>query len=373
MSRVRVVEARTRRERKAWVRFVFDHYRDHPRAVPQLLHDEIAYFDPKRNPAWEVCEIRLLLALDGDRPVGRVAAILNHRETERVGHRVGRFGWFETIDDPGVAHALLDTAKEWLDELGCMEFIGPYGFTDLDPSGILIEGHDQIPTVAGSYHPPYYPKLLEEYGFEKLVDYLEFRMDISEPVPFLERLRDRAGIDGYRVVSPSSRGELKRRAPDFWDLLEREYAHLTGVVPLTPEQTEFYTRKYLSFLDPRFVKLGFDEEDTLVGFFVGMPNLSRAFRKTGGRLLPFGFWHILRAYRRPDTVDLLLAAVSSDAPTDRFTLWGFIEIVDAMRARGVRYLEANRQLETNTRVHRLWRKFNVIGERRTRIYRMPLG
>ncbi len=144
-------------------------------------------------------------------------------------------------------------------------------------------------------------------------------------------------------------------------------------MPLTDEQREFYTKKYLGFLDPEFVKLGYGPDGRMIGFFVGIPSLSNAFRRAWGRLLPLGWWHILRDYRKPSTVDLLLAAVRPSEPTDTLTAWGMTQMVDTLRSRGVTYLEANRQLETNTRVNRLWRKFDVIGTRRARIYRMSLS
>ncbi|MDT8340334.1 MAG: hypothetical protein RQ751_02375 [Longimicrobiales bacterium] len=367
-----IEEVRSRTQRREWVRFPLDHYRGHPRYVPQILSDEVAYFDPRKNPSFQVAAVRMFTARRGGRVVGRICAIVNRLEWESAGRRVGRFGWFETVEDPDVAHGLLHRAAAWCRTEGCVRILGPLGFTDLDPSGILVEGHDQVPTIAGSYQYPYYPRLLEEFGFRKEVDYLEYRMDVSKPIPFLERMRGRLSEEGYRITSPGSRRELRARADDFWALLERTYAHLFGVVPLTPEQTRFYTRKYLSFLDPDFVKFCSDETGRLVGFFVGIPNLSRAFRRAWGRLLPTGFWHILRDYRRPSTVDLLLAAADPADPTDVLTARGLLDMLDVLRRRGVTYMEANRQLETNTRVHRIWRKFPILGTRRIRIYGLDL-
>ncbi len=368
---IRVVS--TAAERKAWVRFPYDHYRGHAFYVPQILSDEIAYFDPKKNPAYQVADVRMFTALDQGEIVGRVAGIVNRLEVEKLGRKVGRFGWFETVDDPDVSQALLASVRDWLVEEGCVEMTGPHGFTDLDPSGILVEGHDQIPTIAGSYQYAYYAQMLESFGLEKQVDYLEFRMDISQPVPILERLRGKVEDDRYTIHTPTSRKDLLGRAPEFWEVLEETYAQLYAVVPLTDEQREFYTKKYLGFLDPEFVKLGYGPDGRMIGFFVGIPGLSNAFRRAWGKLLPLGWWHILRDYRKPSTVDLLLAAVRPTEPTDTLTAWGMTQMVDTLRSRGVTCLEANRQLETNTRVNRLWRKFDVIGTRRARIYRMSLS
>lgn len=372
MSAVEIREVTDRAGRRAWVKFPFRHYRNHPYWVPQLLSDELSYFDPVKNPAFDVSEVRMYLALRDGETVGRVLGIINELEAEKVGHRVGRFGWFESIDDTRVAHALLDEVREWLVDEGCVEMLGPLGFTDFDPSGVLVEGHDEVPTIAGSYHYPYYADLLESYGLEKQVDYLEFRMDITEPVPILERLRDRLDDERYTIVSPSSRKEIMEQADDFWRVLEETYEHLYGVVPLTEEQTEFYTKKYLSYLDPGFVQFAYDSDGELMGLLVGMPNLSEAFRRARGRLFPFGFWHVFRAYRNPETVDLLLAAARPEDPTDFLATRGLIRMYDTLRERGVRYLETNRELETNTSVNRIWRRFDIVHRRRSRVYRLDL-
>jgi hypothetical protein len=367
----RIVEARTPADRKAWVKFVFDHYRHHPIAVPHLLGDEISYFDPRKNPGFDASTVRLWMALDEDTVVGRICGILNPPDGD--GAAVGRFGWFESIDDPEVAHALLAEVTAWLKAEGCGSMTGPHGFADLDPSGILIEGYDLVPTVAGSYHHAYYARLLTSFGLEKEVDYLEYRIDLATPVPFLDRFRKRPDRSSYQIVRPRNRAHLRRIASRLWDVLEESFAHLYGVVPLTEGQRRFYTRKYLSFLDPDFVLLGLDADGELIGFLIAMPNLSDGFRRAGGRLLPFGLLHVLRAYRRPRTVDLLLAGALSSEARAVLSARGLVMMVDRCKERGVRYLETNRELETNTRVNKIWRKFDVVGTRRLRVYGMELG
>ncbi len=369
---VEIREAKSRTERKAWVKFVFSHYRDHRFYVPQIISDEVAYFDPRKNPAFDVTDVRLLTAWKDGTPVGRVCGIINRLETEKLGRKVGRFGWFEAVDDKGVAHALLDEVRDWLRAEGCVEMTGPHGFTDFDPSGILIEGFDLVPTISGSYHYPHYSELLESWGLEKDVDYVEFRIDATKPVPFLERIRDRIDDGRYSVMSPPTRKALMAHSDAVWSILEEAYVNLYGVTPLTQAQKEFYTKKYLSFLDPEFVKLGYNTEGDPEGFLVGIPNLSRAFRRANGRLSAFGLVHILRAYRKPDTVDLLLAGVRSHPAAKNLTALGLLRMYDTLRKRGVRFIETNRELETNTTVNRLWRKFDVVATRRTRVYHIVL-
>lgn len=362
-----------RAELKRWVEFPYSHYRRHPYWVPPLRRDELAYFDARRNPAFEVADVKLFLALAGTRAVGRICGIINPLETRKLGRKRGRFGWFETIDDAHVAGALLDSVRSWCRAEGCDEMTGPHGFSDLDVEGLLVEGFDALPTISGSYNYPYYRPLIENYGFEKAVDYVEYRNTVPTKLPLLERLRARYGdSDAYRVVTCSSRKALLSHAEQLWQLLEQAFAPLYGVVPLTPRQTAYYTKKYFGFLDPDFVKLTFSRDGELVGFFIAMPNLSTAFKKAGGRLFPLGLWHILRALRHPQTVDFLLAGVKPGEPTSIITAVTLIDMYETLRRRGVRYTETNHELEDNTTVNRIWSKFETVYFRRSRIFRLPL-
>ena len=370
---VRIIEVEDRPGLRRWVRFPLDHYRGHPYRVPPLTSDELAYFDPRRNPAYEVAEVRLFLAVAGERPVGRVCGIVNALEVEKLGYRRGRFGWLEATADPEVGKALLDAVCHWLRGRGCTEVTGPQGFADLDPEGLLIEGFDRLPTVSGSYNLPYYQDILEGYGLRKAVDYVEYRCRVPDESGLIERLRRRyAGTDRYRVHTCKTRRELVSYAGRLWELIEATFAPLYGVVPLTRRQTEFYTRRYFAYLDPQFVKLPLSSTGELVGFFVGMPNLSRGFHRAGGRLLPFGLLPILRDYRRPETVDFLLAGVKPGEPSGLITAITLIDMVDTLRRRGVRFLETNRELEDNTTVNRIWLNFERDYFRRSRVYRMDL-
>lgn len=371
--RVQIKEVQSRRDRKEWVRFVFTHYEGHQYHVPQIYSDEVRYFDPRLNPVFAVADVRLFVAVRDGEVVGRICGIINPLEAEKRGFKVGRFGWFESIEDLQVSGALLDKIKNWLQDEGCVEMTGPHGFSDLDPGGILIEGFDQIPTIAGSYHYPYYAGLLEAFGLEKAADYVEFRVDVSQTVPLLERMRGKLDEQAtHRVVTCSTRKQLLAAAPDIWRVLETVFAPLYGVVPLSHEQTLFYTKKYLSLVDPEFVKLAYRADGEFVGFFIAIPNLSHSFRKARGRLLPFGFARILWEFRNPKTVDFLLAGGLPDEPTSLLTIEALIQMCASLKKRGVDYIETNRELETNTTVNRLWRRFTVVSSRRTRVYQMCL-
>lgn len=358
---------------RAWVGLPYRLYRNDPNFVPQLRREQLKFFDAGRNPAFQAAAARLFLARQGRRVVGRVAAIVNRLETEKLGHARGRFGWFESVDDAAVANELLDAARSWLREQGCIEMTGPHGFTDLDPEGLLVDGFEHLPTISGSYNFPYYPAMLEAYGMRKEVDYVEFRAAVPDRLPLFERLRKRyGGQTDYEMRTCATRKELLAQVPALWELLEASFAQLYGVVPLTAAQRKFYTDAYFGFLDPDFVKLVFDRDGGMAGFFLAMPSLSEAFRKAGGRLLPTGFWHLLRAFRNPVTVDFLLAGARPGDPTPLLTTLGLIAMFDTLRNRRVRFIETNHELEENRTVNQIWSKLELVSQRRSRIYRLPL-
>jgi hypothetical protein len=371
---LKLLEIEGRRDLRQWVAFPYGHYRDAPNYVPQLFREEVAYFERDKNPAFEVCRTKLLLALRGGRPVGRVCGIINTLEEQKLGRKRGRFGWFETVDDQQVANLLLDAIKDWLTAEGCVEMTGPHGFSDLDVEGLLIEGFDCVPTISGCYNFPYYQGLLEHYGFTKDADYLMYRFEVPQSIPFLDRIKKRYDrLDDYRVVTCRNRRELRGHLGELWEVLEEAFAPLYGVVPLTRRQMDYYADKYFGFLDPELVKLLFSKEGEMVAFLIGMPNLSRAFQKANGRLMPFGFFHILRDYRHPIAVDFLLAGARSAHPTGLLTGIGLADMFDTLRSRGIRYVEGNHELEDNKTVHQIWSRFPIVGRRRSRVFRLDLS
>jgi hypothetical protein len=369
---IRILEVTNRSDLKRWVKFPLSLFAGNEFYVPPLVGDEIAYFEKRKNPAFQVCEARLFVALDGDRVIGRICGIINSLEEEKLGYKRGRFGWFDSIDSQDVANGLFDCVKSWLVNEQCAEMTGPHGFNDLDGEGLLIEGFDELPTIAGNYAYPYYKDLVEKYGFEKEVDYVEKRCRLPRQVPVFERMRKRYATNTeYRVVTCTSKKELLTHVKAMWELLETAFEPLYGVVPLTNDQTKFYTKKYFGFLDPEFVKFTYANDGQMVAFMVAIPNLSAAFRKAGGKLFPTGFVHILKAFRKPETMDSLLGAIRPGRSAAAIRSMTWIDMYDTMIRRNIEFVESNHQLEDNTKAD-LFARYEVVYERRARVFRLAL-
>jgi hypothetical protein len=352
-------------------------YRNDPNYVPQLTREELDFFSAAKNPSFKLAPAKLLLARRNGEMAGRVCGIINPLEAEKLGFKRGRFGWFESTDDPEVAAALLGYLEQWFVGEGCREMTGPHGFTDLDPEGLLVEGFEARPTIAGSYNKPYYAGLIQALGFQKEVDYIETRLEFPQEMPPLFQMMEKklvaaAQAEGYRLVEGLTRRGAREYAGQFWKVLEASFENLYGVTPLTDDQKAFYEKKYFGFIDPRFMQLVMDGSGKLQGFFLGLPSLSRSFQLAGGRIFPFGFFHILRGFKRFDTVDFYFAGIDPQANHRKIYPMMTLGMWRALKAANVRYLETNRELETNTTVVNLWSRFSVVNRRRSRIFRKDL-
>lgn len=371
MLEIKRVESR--RDLKAFVRLPFALYEGCSWWVPPLLRELMETLDPAQNPAFEQAEAKLFLAVRDGRPVGRVAAIHSRQANLHHDQRNLRFGWFETIADYGVAQALLAAVEDWAWELGLETISGPQGFCDLDPQGMLIEGFEELPTIATYYNYPYYPQYLERYGFAKEVDYVELQLRVEDQTglpPRLARLADAVERRcKVRVLELKHRREARYWAPQVLEVLNESFAELYGVVPLTQRQVSYYIDKLFPFLDKEFMVALVDQEDALAGFAVAMPSLSRAMQKARGRLLPLGWWHLLRGLKNRHTLDYCLVGVRK-----RYQRLGLPALIMARlygKTMGNHFYraESNPILEDNHLSLALYEPFHPRLHKRRRIYK----
>lgn len=367
---VRIEPVRSNRDLRRFIDFPFSLYRSSENWVPPLKRDEWATLDRTANPAFEYCDAEYFLAHREDRVVGRIAAIYNRRYVETWGHRYARFGFVDFIDDLHVSRALFETAEDWARSQGCTAIHGPLGFTDLDEEGMLVEGFDELGTLPMIYNYAYYPRHLEALGYRKDIDWLEYRIRIPDHVPErilrIERvIRKRLGV--HLLEARRSRDFLPY-VPQIFEVINAAYAPLYGVVALTDAQVETYTKQYFGYIDPKYTKVVLDRHDRVIAFVVAMPSLSRALQKARGRLLPFGFLHLLRAMRRPEAIDLYLGAVLPCYQSSGVSALLMSSVASSCIENGVAYAESSGNLETNAKVRDLWKYFDHRRHKRRRVY-----
>jgi len=367
----------TKKDLKTFVKVPFAIYKGNDCWVPQLNREEMEIFNRKKNPAYDSADSRLFLAYKDGKAVGRIAAILSYAANEKYNAKNLRFGWFDAIDDYEVARALFDAAEAWGRELGMETLTGPHGFTDLDPEGMLVEGFDQLATIAVYYNHAYYVEMVEKYGFEKEIDYVEFKAlpPYEEGIPpkllrLGDRIKERSGI---QILKFKNKRHVMKHAGAIFYLLDEAYEELYGAVPLTEKQINYYVKKYISFADKDLLKLALDENGDAIGFLVAMPSLSRAFQKAKGRLFPFGWYHILRGLKNYDILDFYLAGIKKKYRGLGVDLLMVLEVVKAAMTKGIKFSESNPELETNKKIQAQWKYFNPTLHKRRRIYKKKIS
>lgn len=362
------------KELKTFIHFNYELYKNNPYSVPDLYDDMLNTFSPQKNAAFEFCEADYFLAYKDNKVVGRVAAIINRRANETWNKKEVRFGWIDFTDDLEVSSALLKQVEEWGKERGMEAMVGPLGFTDMDAEGMLIEGYDQLSTMSTIYNYPYYPKHLEQLGFEKEADWVEFKLTVPDKLPDKFVRISEIILQKYKLkIKKIKRIEIKKGnyGQKIFDLINEAYAPLYGYSQMTQGQIDQYIKMYLPLIDLRMVSLVEDEAGNLVAAGISMPSLSRALQKAKGKMLPFGWWHLLKAlfFKKADVLDLLLVGVKPEYQSKGVNALLFYDLVPVYQQMGFKYGESNPELEENKKVQAQWSAFEAVQHKRRRAYK----
>ncbi len=371
---VHIEPVRTPKLLKRFIRFNYELYKGNPYSVPDLYNDMKHTFSKEKNPAFEFCEAEYYLAYKEGRIVGRVAAIINHRANEHWQTKTVRFGWIDFIDDLEVSAALLDTVAEYGRKHGMDTMQGPLGFTDMDAEGMLIEGFDQLGTMATIYNYPYYPQHMERLGFTKAADWVEYKLFVPREMPekyhrVAEMIRKRYGL---RVKKLHNMREIRENnyGQRIFALINETFSPLYGYSQMTERQISQYVKAYLPILDLRMVTLVETAGGELVAVGISMPSLSHALQKAKGKLWPFGWFHLAKALflKRPKILDLLLVGVKPEYQSRGVNALLFDDLIPIYQKLGFEYGETNIELEDNTKVQAQWQYLEREQHKRRRAY-----
>ncbi len=363
-------------ELKKYVQFGIDLYKGNDCYVPPLIFDEIDTLRPDKNPAFDFCRAQSFMAYRDNKPAGRITAIINDVVNKRTGEKSMRFGWVDFVDDKEVVDALFSAAEEWGRKQGMTSIVGPMGFSDMDHEGMLINGFDELGTMATIYNHSYYPKHMERMGYEKDTDWVEFRITIPDAVPDkYQRIADIVKRKyNLRTVKFTSRKKLKDTyGQALFELINDAYDKLYGYSPLTQRQIDYYIGMYLGILRLEDVSVIVDENDKLVGVGISMPSFSRALQKCGGKMFPFGWRHLLKPLKgKSDTIDLMLIAISKEYLGKGVNALLFTDLLPGYIKNGYKWAESNIELEDNQNVQKQWEYFDYRQHRRRRAFKKPL-
>lgn len=365
------------KEMRTFITYATKLYRNHPYFVPNLLSDDAATLDKRKNRAFDFCEAEYFIAYKDGEMAGKVAAIINHKANEAWNVRQVRFGWIDFIEDIEVLEELLKAVSEWGKAKGMTSIAGPLGFTDFDPEGMLVDGFDRMGTMITIYNYEYYPAFFEKLGYRKEVDWLEYMIRIPDALPeryvkMAQIVSEKYGLKVRKLTRKIIRKE--KYGQKMFRLINEAYKDLYGYSVLTEKQIEQYVSQYLTFIDLDMVSFVENEDGELVACGVTIPSLASALRKARGRLFPFGWFYLLKAlfFSKSDIVDLLLVAVNRDYRSKGLHAIIFADLIPSLIRMGFKYAESNPELETNQRVQTLWGPFESQIHKRRRIYTKEL-
>lgn len=362
-----------RKSLRKFVQFGIDLYKGNDCYVPPLVSDDVATLSPEKNPAFDFCEAEYFMAFRDGKPVGRIAAIIHRISNEEHGKKEMRFGFVDFIDDEEVSRALFDAAAGWGKSKGMESMIGPLGFSDMDYEGMLVEGFEELSTMATIYNYPYYPRHMERMGFEKKADWVEFSMKVPDGIPdkhvrIAEIVKQKYGL---KVVKYNDRKKaVAEIGRPLFELINESYKELFEFTQLTNRQIDHYVDIYIRLLRLDLLTVIKDADDNLVGVGVALPSLSRALQKSRGKMLPFGWWHLMRAmyFNVTDTVDLLLVAVKPEYQSKGVNALLFTDLIPYFQKYKFKYAESNPELELNQKVQAQWQYFETRQHKRRRAY-----
>lgn len=359
---VEIRKVSSRKELKAFVRFANNLYKGNKYYVPSMPFDDMNTFNKVKNGAFEFCDAELYLAYKDGKLAGRVAAIVNYKANESWKADQVRFGWIDFIDDIEVSAALLEAVCAFGRARGMKQIVGPLGFTDFDPEGMLVEGFDRLSTMALIYNHPYYPEHMVRHGYVKETGWVEYRITIPEQLPenhrrLSEIIKERYGLKLRKLSRRQIRKEDYGRK--LFKLINETYCVLYGYSLLSDKQIDQYVDLYLSLVDTKMLTFIEDSKGDLIAAGISIPSLSEALQKCNGEILPFGWWHLLKTmfFKKPDTLDLLLIGVRPDYQNRGVNSLLFVDLFENYKKMGFKYAETNANLETNAKVQAMWHPF----------------
>ena len=367
-------EVKTKKELKRFVKFPFTLYKDSKYWVPPIISQEIKTFNKKENPVFNDAEAKLFLAYKNNVLVGRIAAIVNWLEIKEQNQKKMRFGWFDFIDDLEVSQTLLNEVEKIgkTHELAYTE--GPVGFSNLDKVGVLTEGFDSISPMVTWYNHEYYVKHYEAAGYKIEKEYSESKFPFNnvKPESFKKAqalIKRRYQIKALKLTTTE---QVMPYADKMFDLFNESYASLASFVAINDIQKAYFKKKFISFINPEYIKFIVDKDDKMIGFAIVMPAFAKALQKMNGKLFPLGFRHIMNAKKNSKDVIFYLIGIHPDYQNKGIHAVIFNEFYETFKAKGIETCFRTPELEDNEAIHKIWKHFNPVVYRRRKTFRKDI-
>jgi GNAT superfamily N-acetyltransferase len=370
---LRIKQVLNRRELRQFIYLPAQIHKNHEKWVPPIYMDEWKYFNLKKNRYTAYCDAVPLLVYKGDEAVGRIMGIINHQYNQTRNELMGRFAYLECWNEQDIAHLLLHHAEQWARERGMKRMVGPLGFSDQDPEGFLTEGFEYAPTLATYFNYPYIIQLLENEGYQKEVDYVVYMVSVPDKIPsFYQKIYRRATrFENFQLIEFTSRRQIKPYIKPVFLLMNECFSDLYGFIPLDTAEMKDLAKKFLPIIDPRFVKIVIKDDD-VVGFIIGVPNMSEGIRRSKGYLFPVGIFHIFRSAKKTKQLDLLLGGVKEQYRGVGLDVLLGLKTIESAQKAGYDIIDSHHELESNKKMRAEMERMGGQLYKRYRIFKKNL-
>ena len=368
---VEIREVLSKKDLKTFIHLPAKLHRNEKNWVPPVYMDDRIYFNPRKNKSFSYSDTILLLAYQNGKAAGRIMGLINHRYNEIKQENHTRFCWFEGYENEEVAISLLQAIETWAKDKGCLRLVGPFGFSDKDPQGFLIDGFEYLPVIASNYNSPKAPEFMMKSGYEKEVDLVVYKLDIPKELPdFYQKIYSRISGNGdYRLVEYTKRSQLKKHIRPIFSLINETFTHIYGFMPFEKKEMDDFANRYLAVIKPQYVK-SVMKGDEIIAFVIGMPDISEGVKKAKGYVLPFGFFHILNAQKKTKRLSLLLGAINQDYRGKGLDVLMGTKMIESAWKGGFEYIDSHLELEENAVMRaemekmggKVYKKFRVFGK-----------
>ncbi len=373
MGEIVVKEVLTYKDRCIFINLPAKVHKDDPNWLHPIYMDERLLFNKKKNKSYQYADALLLLAFRDKKPVGRIMGIINNRYNEIHNEQDARFCFMECYNDKEVFHSLIKKVEDWAISKQMKNMIGPLGFSDKDPQGFLIEGFDYPPFITSPVNLPYMPELLVDEGYEKLIDLVNYLADMPKMLPAVyEKVLSRlANNSEYRIIEFQSKKELKPYIIPILELMNETFMEIYGFVPLNDKEKIEFAERYLPILDPKFIKVVQNHKE-LIGFAIGMPDISPAIKAVKGRLLPFGIFRVIQESKRSKKLLMVLGGVKKAYRGHGIDVLMGVKILESGIKHKMEIIDSHLVLENNTRMRGEYERVGGKVVKKFRIYRKLL-
>jgi len=373
MGEITLKEVVTRKDLRDFIYLPEKVHRNEPEWLPPIYMDEWELFDRKKNKSFGYADALILLAYRDGKPVGRIMGLINRRYNDIHNEQHGRFCFMECYEDREVFHALITRVEEWVRQNGMTKMIGPLGFSDKDPQGFQIEGFEYPQFITSANNSPYMVSLIKNEGYVKKVDLVNYLGKMPKEFPVVyERVLERINrTREFTITEFPTKKTLKPYILRVLELMNDTFSEIYGFVPLNDKEKSDFAARYMPIIDPKFIKV-VEKDGQLIGFAIGLPDLSAGIKACRGRLLPFGILKVLRESKRSRKLIMMLGGVKKEFRGKGIdVLMGVKILQDGINSR-MESLDSHLVLEDNLRMRGEYERIGCEVVKKFRIYQKDL-